>query len=54
MQADCSCIYEFIGDAMGNVTLFDPLRSESISARTIFDPLCSIAPAADCKSFALG
>lgn len=39
---------------MGNVILFDPNRSESISARTIFDPLCSIAPAADCKTFALG
>jgi len=39
---------------MGNVILFDPLTSESISARTIFDPLCSIAPAADCKTFALG
>lgn len=39
---------------MGNVILFDPIRSESISARTIFDPLCSIAPAADCKTFALG
>lgn len=42
------------GDSMGNVILFDPNRSESISARTIFDPLCSIAPAADCKTFALG
>lgn len=42
------------GDSMGNVILFDPARSESISARTIFDPLTSIAPSADCKSFALG
>ncbi|KAG0635022.1 WD40-repeat-containing domain protein [Tuber brumale] len=42
------------GDSMGNVILFDPLTSESISARTIYDPLCSIAPGADCKTFALG
>lgn len=39
---------------MGNVILFDPSRAESISARTILNPLTSIAPAADCKSFALG
>ncbi|KAI5795736.1 WD40-repeat-containing domain protein [Geopyxis carbonaria] len=42
------------GDTIGNVTLFDPKRIESISARTIFDPLTAIAPAADCRSFALG
>ncbi|KAF8545235.1 WD40-repeat-containing domain protein [Trichophaea hybrida] len=42
------------GDCMGNVILFDPLRAESISARTIFDPLVAIAPSSDCKSFALG
>jgi hypothetical protein len=44
----------FVGDALGNITLFDPARGESIKARTIFDPLCSIAPTADCKAFALG
>ncbi|KAL7275376.1 hypothetical protein RUND412_001681 [Rhizina undulata] len=42
------------GDIMGNVILFDPLRSESICARTIYDPLCAIAPSADCRTFALG
>jgi hypothetical protein len=44
----------FSGDALGNIILFDPARGESITARTIFDPLCTIAPTADCKAFALG
>ncbi|KAA8899944.1 WD40-repeat-containing domain protein [Sphaerosporella brunnea] len=43
-----------LGDALGNIILFDPARAESITARTIFDPLCSIAPTADCRAFALG
>ena len=42
------------GDTLGNIILFDPVRAEAITARTIGDPLCSIAPTADCKSFALG
>ncbi|KAI5815327.1 WD40-repeat-containing domain protein [Pyronema omphalodes] len=42
------------GDSIGNVILFDPIRAESISARTIFNPLVAIAPSGNCKAFALG
>ncbi|KAI5843207.1 WD40-repeat-containing domain protein [Tricharina praecox] len=42
------------GDSLGNLILFNPENADAITARTIFDPLCAIAPTADCKAFALG
>ena len=42
------------GNVQGNVILFEPLTSEHISARTIFDPVTALAPAADCRTFAIG
>ncbi|KAK4617968.1 hypothetical protein CLAFUR4_12431 [Fulvia fulva] len=42
------------GNDQGNIILFEPGTSEHISARTIFDPITAIAPAADCKNFAIG
>ncbi|KAL8998483.1 MAG: hypothetical protein Q9188_006091 [Gyalolechia gomerana] len=42
------------GNSQGNVILFEPSTSEHISARTIFDPITAIAPAADCQIYAIG
>ena len=42
------------GNSQGNVILFEPSTSEHISARTIYDPITALAPAADCRTFALG
>ncbi|KAK7721521.1 hypothetical protein SLS57_005201 [Botryosphaeria dothidea] len=42
------------GNTQGNVILFEPSTSEHISARTIFDPITALAPAADCRTFAIG
>ncbi|KAL8899279.1 MAG: hypothetical protein Q9192_001661 [Flavoplaca navasiana] len=42
------------GNSQGNVILFEPSTSEHISARTIYDPITAIAPAADCQTYALG
>ena len=42
------------GNDQGNVILFEPATSEHISARTIFDPVTAIAPASDCRAFAIG
>ncbi|KAH0548067.1 hypothetical protein GP486_008192, partial [Trichoglossum hirsutum] len=42
------------GNSQGNVILFEPSTSEHISARTIFDPITAIAPAADCRTYAIG
>lgn len=42
------------GNAQGNIILFEPATSEHISARTIFDPITALAPAADCRTFAIG
>ncbi|KJX99862.1 hypothetical protein TI39_contig349g00004 [Zymoseptoria brevis] len=38
----------------GNIILFEPSTSEHVSARTIFDPITAIAPASDCRTFAIG
>jgi WD40 repeat protein len=38
----------------GNIILFEPSTSEHVSARTIFDPITAIAPAPDCRTFAIG
>ncbi|KAF2691034.1 hypothetical protein K458DRAFT_287927 [Lentithecium fluviatile CBS 122367] len=42
------------GNAKGNIILFEPSTSEHIAARTIFDPITALAPAADCRTFAIG
>ncbi|KAL8947200.1 MAG: hypothetical protein Q9222_006493 [Ikaeria aurantiellina] len=42
------------GNSQGNVILFEPSTSEHVSARTIYDPITAIAPAADCQTYALG
>ncbi|KAF2276235.1 uncharacterized protein EI97DRAFT_53004 [Westerdykella ornata] len=42
------------GNAQGSVILFEPSTSEHLSARTIFDPITALAPAADCRTFAIG
>ncbi|KAH0266552.1 hypothetical protein KCU91_g10679, partial [Aureobasidium melanogenum] len=42
------------GNAQGNIILFEPSTSEHISARTIYDPITAIAPAADSRTFAIG
>ncbi|SLM36453.1 WD40/YVTN repeat-like-containing domain [Lasallia pustulata] len=42
------------GNSQGNVILFEPSTSEHISARTIFDPITALAPAADCHTYAIG
>ncbi|KAL8827794.1 MAG: hypothetical protein Q9170_006872 [Blastenia crenularia] len=42
------------GNSQGSVILFEPSTSEHISARTIFDPITAIAPAADCQTYAIG
>jgi hypothetical protein len=43
------------GNAQGNVILFEPSTSEHISARTIDQiPITALAPAADCRTYAIG
>ncbi|KAL8931122.1 MAG: hypothetical protein Q9208_000226 [Pyrenodesmia sp. 3 TL-2023] len=42
------------GNSQGSVILFEPSTSEHFSARTIFDPITAIAPAADCQTYAIG
>ncbi|CAI7619247.1 unnamed protein product [Penicillium manginii] len=42
------------GNGKGEVILFEPPTSEHISARTIFDPITSLAPATDCRTYAIG
>lgn len=42
------------GNDKGNVILFEPSTSEHISARTIYDPITALAPASDCRTFAIG
>ena len=39
---------------MGNIILFDPVRSEAVSCRTFQVPITTIAPTADSKFFAIG
>lgn len=43
-----------IGNGKGDVVLFEPSTSEHISARTIFDPITALAPAMDCRTYAIG
>jgi hypothetical protein len=42
------------GNDRGEVILFEPSTSEHKSARTIYDPITAIAPAADCQTYAIG
>ncbi|RDL36501.1 uncharacterized protein BP5553_05853 [Venustampulla echinocandica] len=43
------------GNSQGNVILFEPSTSEHISARTIDQiPITALAPAADCRTYAIG
>ncbi|KAN0084926.1 hypothetical protein V8E54_001393 [Elaphomyces granulatus] len=42
------------GNGKGEVILFEPSSSEHISARTIFDPINALAPASDCRTYAIG
>ncbi|KAJ5893674.1 hypothetical protein N7495_005365 [Penicillium taxi] len=42
------------GNSKGEVILFEPSTSEHISARTIFDPITALAPATDCRTYAIG
>ncbi|KXG47735.1 uncharacterized protein PGRI_016050 [Penicillium griseofulvum] len=42
------------GNGKGEVILFEPPTSEHISARTIFDPITALAPAMDCRTYAIG
>ena len=44
-----------IGNTQGNIILFEPTTSEHISARTIDQiAVTALAPAADCRTFAIG
>lgn len=43
------------GNTQGNIILFEPTTSEHISARTIDQiAITALAPAADCRTFAIG
>ncbi|KAJ5159832.1 uncharacterized protein N7482_006836 [Penicillium canariense] len=42
------------GNGKGEVILFEPPTSEHTSARTIFDPITALAPATDCRTYAIG
>lgn len=43
------------GNSQGNIILFEPTTSEHISARTIDQiAVTALAPAADCRTFAIG
>ncbi|PGH14492.1 hypothetical protein AJ79_02985 [Helicocarpus griseus UAMH5409] len=42
------------GNAKGEVILYEPATSEHVSSRTIFDPITALAPANDCRTYAIG
>lgn len=42
------------GSEKGDILLFEPSTSEHMSSRTIFDPITSLAPSSDCRTFAIG
>ncbi|KAL4747252.1 hypothetical protein BDW72DRAFT_18215 [Aspergillus terricola var. indicus] len=42
------------GNEKGDVILFEPSTSDHISCRTIFDPITALAPASDCRTYAIG
>ncbi|KAF8421586.1 WD40-repeat-containing domain protein [Tirmania nivea] len=43
-----------LGDCKGNVVVFNPAQGDSILSRTVSNPICALAPSADCTTFALG
>ncbi|KAL4877104.1 hypothetical protein BJY04DRAFT_133707 [Aspergillus karnatakaensis] len=42
------------GNEKGDVILFEPSTSDNVSCRTIFDPVTALAPASDCRTYAIG
>ncbi|GKZ25323.1 hypothetical protein AbraCBS73388_000788 [Aspergillus brasiliensis] len=42
------------GNEKGDVIIFEPSTSEHMSCRTIFDPITALAPATDCRTYAIG
>ncbi|KAL4780324.1 hypothetical protein BJX76DRAFT_360933 [Aspergillus varians] len=42
------------GNEKGDVILFEPSTSDNVSCRTIFDPITALAPANDCRTYAIG
>lgn len=42
------------GNEKGDVIIFEPSTSEHVSCRTIFDPITALAPATDCRTYAIG
>ncbi|KAL4914881.1 hypothetical protein BDW62DRAFT_189729 [Aspergillus aurantiobrunneus] len=42
------------GNEKGDVILFEPSTSDNVSCRTIFDPITALAPASDCRTYAIG
>ncbi|KAF2859245.1 WD40 repeat-like protein, partial [Piedraia hortae CBS 480.64] len=42
------------GNDQGNIILFEHASAEHIAVRTIYDPIAALAPAADCRTFAIG
>ncbi|PWY65601.1 hypothetical protein BO70DRAFT_302276 [Aspergillus heteromorphus CBS 117.55] len=42
------------GNEKGDVIIFEPSTSEHTSCRTIFDPITALAPATDCRTYAIG
>lgn len=42
------------GNTKGEVILFEPSTSEHISTRTIAEPITTLAPGADCRTYAIG
>ncbi|KAL2823317.1 hypothetical protein BDW59DRAFT_163476 [Aspergillus cavernicola] len=42
------------GNEKGDVILFEPSTSDNVSCRTIFDPITALAPATDCRTYAIG
>ncbi|KAL4977205.1 hypothetical protein BDW66DRAFT_150304 [Aspergillus desertorum] len=42
------------GNEKGDVILFEPSTSDHVSCRTIFDPITALAPASDCRTYAIG
>lgn len=50
----CLQVLYYPGNEKGEVILFEPTTSDNVSCRTIFDPITVLAPAADCRTYAIG
>jgi len=44
----------YSGDSLGKVTIIEPCTAEHVSVQTIHDPITAIAPASDCRTYAIG